>query len=251
MALRDFSEADWAVLKQVVTAVKSGRITTIGRPESERAWVDGADHQAPETYVAKTPSGGIPALTEASPDEQPGSATCSIYLIREDSITGVAELVRVTNLDKIVYNLTTDDIAGDTWITVTRTKFGKWMAMVSGASICNEVRFRINSVDQVPVQCPWQSAVVDILARPCGCTTVPEEVGTGTADTIRVFDEAGCFLDEPAADLVNRIGYAKYMIDEERVAVAPGTGTGTGTVAGSGDCRWEITQLCCNPGICT
>ncbi len=251
MALVDFSENDLMVLKQIITAVKGGRVNTPTRPTSERALTENADHQAPETYIAKTPSGGIPALTESSPDEQPGSATCDIYQILDDPVTGVAELQMVTGLNKIVYNLTTDAIDGDTLITVTRTKFGNWMAMVSGGAACDFIRFRINSVDQVPFQCPWQSAVVDILARPCGCTVVPEEAGTGTAETVRVFDEAKCHLDEPANDLVGRIGYAKYMIGEERVAVDPGTGTSTGTTTGSGDCRWEITSLCCNTNTCT
>lgn len=96
-------------------------------------WLEGTDHHPPETYVAYPQSaGGIPALsagTGAGGSDEPGSATCDIYLIDADG-----DLVEPgASFSKTVYNLTTDVLAQD-WMTVTRTKYGKWIAVVSGSS---------------------------------------------------------------------------------------------------------------------
>lgn len=93
--------------------------------------------QAPEVYVARVPAGGIPALDEGytgtgtgtgsiAPD-MPGSAVCAVYRLVVDS-AGTPYLIRVADLNKVVYNLSSSIVTGNGWILVSRDKFGYWYA---------------------------------------------------------------------------------------------------------------------------
>jgi hypothetical protein len=79
--------------------------------------------QTPDIFAAKTPAGGIDAMTGATP----GFATCEIYNIVD------GDLVVMTGLERKVYNLSTTAIAGDIYVQVTRTKPGPWIVFSGGA----------------------------------------------------------------------------------------------------------------------
>jgi hypothetical protein len=84
--------------------------------------------QTPDTYIAKIPAGGIPALIDGA-EPQPGSAECDIYRIYDDA--GTKKLYPISNLAKTVYNLATTALALG-YALVTRTKGGQWIAMSGG-----------------------------------------------------------------------------------------------------------------------
>lgn len=96
----------------------------------------GTPSAAPEAYVARVPSDGIPPLDEGftgtgtgtgTADDSPGYAVCAVYRVVIDE-TGTPTLMRVADLNKIVYNLSTQTVSGGGWILVTRDKFGYWFA---------------------------------------------------------------------------------------------------------------------------
>jgi len=127
----------------------------------------------------------------------------------------------------------------DGWVaegTVVRITLhnGKWFA-IQGSSRCDFIRFEILEVGTNARGIRW--ARVEVLSRPSGgCVTVPEE---SAGEVAKVYDMAGCKLNEPNADLIGRIGYAKYMQDERFLleAIEPG-----GPVP---DEAWEVVDLCC------
>ena len=76
----------------------------------------------PEVYFAKAQSAdGIPAKGEG--DNEPGSGLCDIYKL-DNSIPPA--LVAISSFEKTVYNYGETPIGQD-WITIARTKFGKWI----------------------------------------------------------------------------------------------------------------------------
>lgn len=111
------TERDRAIMREIVAEVRR----TIGNTTG-RAGVEWDEHQAPEVYVAKTPSGGIPALA----NDEPGSAACYVYRIIEGSIGSIGAR-------RIIYNLGSTAVSGDEWIPVIRDKFGAWLVAGGGA----------------------------------------------------------------------------------------------------------------------
>lgn len=106
---------------------------------AQRPHNDGEDWQTPEVYVANTPEGGIPALSDlgtgsgAGPGDVPGYADCDIYKIKLDG-DGEPTTVKAGSLSKRVYNFSASGITGDSWVLTIRDKFGKWIAVVGGGS---------------------------------------------------------------------------------------------------------------------
>lgn len=107
------------------------------RSPGESQFSEGEDHQAPETYIAFVPATGLPALTP-DPDTGtagfaiPGSVSCDIYKII-DSVVGTTDPVpelKPIGISKTVYNLNTAEVP-EGWISVHRTKFGRWVADIS------------------------------------------------------------------------------------------------------------------------
>lgn len=96
--------------------------------------------QTPDVFLARTPAGGIPATdvngTGTTDDEVFGSATCTIYRLSiSGSGTGTADednLVEGMDQTRRVFNLGAEPIEGDTWILVTRDKFGVWWVTETG-----------------------------------------------------------------------------------------------------------------------
>jgi hypothetical protein len=216
------TNADVALLKEMANQLRSGRFNTPSKSTAESAFALAEDYQAPETYIAKPPAGGIPAVTGTTP----GFAMCEIYRVVNGNIVQLGGIV------KKVHNITSNVITSD-WVTVSRDKLGIWLVIIAIGGF-ESIRFTIITAD-----CVAKSAVVRIDARPCGKLSVSGEtdVGTGTGtdayEQLTVYDPQGCFLDEPNADLINREGWAAYMVDDiTRV------------------CQWEIHSLCCSPDAC-
>lgn len=238
MALHLLTDAEIAILRDVIAERKNRRVNTPSRPSGERSYSEGEDHQAPEVYIAYPPSGGIPALVRGegtgtgtgtgtgNVEDEPGVAECTIYDIINRN--GIPELVASPAHSRDVYNISTAAISQD-WIQIHRSKQGKWLAITGGGgSGAIIVRFTIVELLELHHAC------AELNAWHSGVATIPEVnegscigAGVGTAgDQIEVVDATGCLsLD------VGQQGYAVYM---EREA------EGSGTLR-----QWEIIFLCC------
>lgn len=102
--------------------------------------------QAPEVYVARTPTAGIPALgvegTGTSTDDVPGSADCPIYqLVDAPGTAEDAFLSKVGQVEHTVYNVGEEDVPGDRWVVIIRDKFGKWLVVGNEGSGGDRWRF--------------------------------------------------------------------------------------------------------------
>ncbi len=120
---RTLSESDVEKLRQLF-------VDFYGKPQSttQRPYVPSDDeYLTPEVYVAFTPSGGIPALSEGGdsgtalgPGDTPGSADCQVYQL----VSGALQVV--TGLTRKVYNFGGAAVAGSEWVLVLRDKYGTW-----------------------------------------------------------------------------------------------------------------------------
>jgi hypothetical protein len=89
------------------------------------------DMPSPDVYITRTPTNGIPGLTELTgtgPDE-PGHADCQIWKIEQNYSAQRFTLVKIPGLTKKVFNLSIPDIPGDAWVPVIKTKGGAWIAI--------------------------------------------------------------------------------------------------------------------------
>ena len=124
------SENDRRTLREMMREFELRRANQPSRSEQ------GTPSAAPEVYVARVPTGGIPPLDEGftgtgtgtgTADDSPGYAVCAVYRVVVDE-AGTPTLMRVADLNKIVYNLSSSTVTGNGWILVTRDKFGYWYA---------------------------------------------------------------------------------------------------------------------------
>jgi hypothetical protein len=125
--LRTLSEADEAALKELLDAYRGRGLNTRGR--SPGYPLD--DGSAPEVYVAKTPTGGIPALDEpgvgtgtSAEGAVPGSAECVVYRVL--GLPDSPVLYEITGVSRVVYNLANAAVGGDRLVHVFRDKWGQW-----------------------------------------------------------------------------------------------------------------------------
>lgn len=116
------SEQDRDLVVGALQAIRSGRVNFGARPDTDLSFTRSEDHQAPEVYVAKLVSDDIPAAS----DTEPGDGTCDIYQIL--IVDGTPIITQVEGLNKTVYNISSQPIAGDQWIVLKRTKYGRWLA---------------------------------------------------------------------------------------------------------------------------
>ena len=138
MGMHFLSDSEVALLQRLLDVHRGQLGNMPSRPPTERSWDEGEDHQAPEVYIAYPQThAGIPVLLSAgtgtgesdSDYDEPGKAECDIYKIVENDTTGDPEL-HDAGFSKDVYNLTPSAIDQD-WVSVARTKFGKWLAIAS------------------------------------------------------------------------------------------------------------------------
>ena len=123
------SESDLKKLRALLEQAERRTISTTGRPRTEPL-----QHQAPETYVARSPAAGIPALAEVTGTgsfDVPGYADCDIYRVVLDGATPT--LRPISGLSKRVYNTSATEILGAEWLLVTRDKAGSWFPSGGGA----------------------------------------------------------------------------------------------------------------------
>lgn len=91
-------------------------------------------YQSSFTYVARAPTGGIAALSDAgtpgtADDDTPGSATCDIWRITTSGDLEIIEFTTGNSLDKTVYNTSTVPILENAWIIVGKCKNGSWVVL--------------------------------------------------------------------------------------------------------------------------
>lgn len=123
-----FSQKDLQRLKDIVRRVKHDEVNTTGRPPVSVHSVYMDTSNAPEIYIAKIPSSGLPAAeyvgTSGGPPTELTGAECEIYRVNGDD--GSIEIV--DTISKWVYNLSSKKIRGGGWALIQREKFGTWIA---------------------------------------------------------------------------------------------------------------------------
>lgn len=105
------------------------------------------DHQAPEVYVAKTPSTGIPPLIEGVGTgtgtgsgcdyDEPGYAECVIYRVLPPTGTGSHDCdlhLEPVGITRQVLNLSGRYVPADSWTLVIRDKWGSWFVPSSSGA---------------------------------------------------------------------------------------------------------------------
>ncbi len=117
------SEEDAEVLRKIIRDIKQHP-----RPQS-RYREEREIGQSPEVYVARTPAGGIAAITEAPGTgtgdfDHAGYAECNVYKVVSDGV--LRELRQVDGLTRIVHNLSNDAVPGNSYVVIEKDKFGTW-----------------------------------------------------------------------------------------------------------------------------
>jgi len=172
---------------------------------------------------------------DPTPDTKLGrvqlSGVCLAKLINSEPTFDYADAVEGQNQIETV-------ACGSAHILYREEIGGQWWAVVRlsnpncGAG-CDEIRFKIITADPVA-----KTAFVQIQSRPNGCASVPEEIEDGTyGPVVNVCDPMGCLLNEPAADLVGRDGWAKYMLPIYVNTCQP--------TEPDIEPHWELQFLCC------
>ncbi len=150
MPIVTFSEADLELLRRIVAREKS-RPAAAGLGRGRDTYDD--DIQTPDVYVARAPANGIGAIETNTAgtgtgsgtgtgtigggdgliDDVPGYGECEVYRIIQSRDGGTPILRPVHGLTRTVYNLSSSEIEGYSWITAIRDKFGKWYAVPAAA----------------------------------------------------------------------------------------------------------------------
>ena len=178
MGMYFLSDADIQVLQKLLDAHRGQLGNTPNRPPTEHSWSEGEDHQAPEVYIAKPQTvAGIPKLLPAGIEtgtatgtaiqvsnslyDEPGKALCDLYQIVTDGVSGDPELHQIVGSTQMVYNLTEGDLEQD-WLTVIRTKFGRWVVAGNGGGTTTTVITNIQ-VDTVNLKIQKKTQEVRVI----------------------------------------------------------------------------------------
>lgn len=175
------SEEDRVTLKAIIDEVRRRFGNLVGR--GREGSIEYEEQMAPEVYIARTPAAGIPALVEpaggAGPGTgtesgaswgEPGHADCDIFQIVVQS--GAAELRSVPNLSKRVFNLSFTAMEGNTWVILSRDKFGRWCILNTPEELtCVEL---VTNVECVGGSLVVTTRYFGVATRGLDC------VGTGT-----------------------------------------------------------------------
>lgn len=130
--ITSFTPGELSILRSIIRKERNSLVNSQNARPGE---VPDDAPQAPETYIALVPAGGIPAATpptgtgeiEYLDGDKPGSAECEIYKIVNNELNGI-------NQNKEVYNITDQDIT-QSWVTIVRDKFGNWIAQIGKSSL--------------------------------------------------------------------------------------------------------------------
>jgi len=120
-------------------------------------------------------------------------------------------------------------------VKVAARKGRRWIIIPRSATSCDVVRFKIVTADPANY-----TAYVRVQSIPAGCT--PGQIPDSTLDSegalfLDVCDPMMCMLNEPAADLVDRSGWAHYQLP----LLTNVCQTNPDTL----EPHWEIVSLCC------
>ncbi len=110
---------DLTLLKEMVDWYRNQPQNVRNRPAP-----DESEQTTPEVYVAKTPGGGIPAIS----GDTPGTASCQLY--RRNKADGALDAFG--SRSKTVNNITTTDIPGSIYVPVSKDKFNDWYVLAVG-----------------------------------------------------------------------------------------------------------------------
>lgn len=146
-------------------------------------------------------------------------AEAAVYFGFKDNYDTTGEIIVVTNRNPSL-SLSIGD-----YVTVGLMRSGEWRPLGSGGGAAI-VRFTVTTAD---CDVDPKSAVVNVDAIVCSGASVAVD------DSITVYDKAGCFLNQPEADLAGRVGFAVKLDD----------------TAASGECDWEVFQMCCPINQCS
>jgi len=208
MSLRDFSDEDMAELAAVIKERKASRGNSKSTARAGDSFNENTDHQAPEVFMALTPTGGIPAIDGVIP----GSAVCDLY--RTTGAFGSETLEEMVGISKTVFNISATAIAADIYVLIKRTKQGKWVAETGGSGGDGSVSIWF-TVDATGCDDIGRYLIVtpNRIAPPC--TVVPGEDEYGL---IYVYDDGFlCILNEfTNAELLGLNGKATYASDVDQ-----------------------------------
>ena len=122
------NDEDVTILEALIAREKKRGNSPRGRDYSEEPL-----GETPEVFIAKTPADGIYRYDDG--DETgtgsgsafiPGSAECTIYRLL--TWTNPVEFEEQEGRTETVYNLSTKDVPGDTYILIVKDKWGVWVA---------------------------------------------------------------------------------------------------------------------------
>lgn len=131
-------ERDVRILQDAVKLINNRPRNEIMRPPvfSDTPYLD--TNGRPGTYVARTPSTGIPAIkyiaTGTAPPTDVNGAECRVFQV--DFINGT--LRPAQELKPNVYNLSTQKIPGDAWVVVMQDNYGDYIAVMVAKSEPNQ-----------------------------------------------------------------------------------------------------------------
>lgn len=232
--------------------IKRDRESRGGKPVQYDDSMDREEWLSPELYVARTPVGGIPALTGAGVNthsatgtgetaeidigsrDNPGVAICDIFKrgIGEDGSLLMLECgfsVEVVNLF--------DKIPGNDWAVVARDKFGTWYviaAMTEGEDIPPDVPPVLCTLIEVPYK-------ICLEYSPSGFGT---GTGTGGPQYQLVTEYRTLDLSKACDDPLHVVS-SRCVTDDVNCCLPDPPGTGTGTPDKPPPPDYTNASFCC------
>lgn len=155
---------DHGMLKHLIQQLRAnpGILNTRNRPQIERE----RNTEASQLYVARTPEDGIPGVITndigTASDDEPGEATCEIYQVMRYQNPIV--LAATAANDRLVYNISTEAIPGDSWIIVAKDAFGTWVAISGGGSFAGRGKVSARLGDGIYSVQPLKRAYIGTAA---------------------------------------------------------------------------------------
>lgn len=145
------SDSDVQLLRDLVREEMSRREN--GQSRTGR----GTPSSSPDVYMARTPPAGVPGLATAvgtgtgdPSSDSPGEAECDVWqILPAETALDSVEMMVVDGLTETVYNFSTDAIPGETWVKISRDKWGCWVADLGSGGGVDETGDKI--VDHVHV----------------------------------------------------------------------------------------------------
>lgn len=208
-----------------------------GRPADPRQSVDFRVGRIVASAGTVTIPGHDPyRATDTNRNVSVAAWTVALYDVRGGAWTDLSN--PPTGFDRSVTNVTAaafSDIA--TQLTPGRNVYlhkvsGRWWILAPGSAACDTIRFRMVSV------LPWQpyAALVFPIAVTAGFK-LTDVAGLTPLGTVVVCDPTCSFFNEPASNLLNRYGFAKYMQPLYQTICQPGYYPAAP--------QWEVISLAC------